>query len=185
MATPPPWANQRPDSASRTCGAEDPRPGWASCCLILLRNYCALIVAVLGKGTLQPRWKGMARGQRQRRNRCLLFLLFLFLATKTRAPGSLVKTFSSQPYLKQPGKAGVFQDGSQALVVEVLYAKEKMHQSCAISFSDNETIGAQSLKLPLPDRSCGEVFQLSVVEAIYLKTGGGEVEEGPTRWFKE
>jgi hypothetical protein len=147
----------------------------------LLPDYSAPVLAVLRRGTLWPQWKGIARGQRLRRNP----LLFLLLATKTRALGSLVKTFSSHPYLKQPGKAGVFQDGSQALVVEVLYAKEKMHQSCAISFSDNETIGAQSLKLPLPDRSRGEVFLLSVEEAIYLKSGGGEVEEGLTRWLSE
>lgn len=182
MATPPPQTNQRPDSAPRTCGAKDPRPGWASRCLILLPDYCALSwlssegipYAHNGRAWLEDRdYEGIGA-----------FFSF-FLATKTWAPGSLVKTFSSQPYLKQPERAGVFQDESQALVVEVLYAKEnKMHESCAICFLDNETVGAQSL-LPLPDRSRGEVFLLSVVEAIYLKSGGGEVEEGLTRWLSE
>lgn len=50
-----------------------------------------------------------------------------------------------------------------------------MHQSCASRLSDRETIGEQSFKLPMPDRSHGDVSLLSEVEATYLKGGGGEV----------
>lgn len=43
--------------------------------------------------------------------------------------------------------------GVGLLVIEVLHTKGKMHQSCASRLSDKETIGEQSFKLPLPDRS--------------------------------
>lgn len=43
--------------------------------------------------------------------------------------------------------------GVGLLVIEVLHAKRKMHQSCASRLSNREKIGEQSFKLPLPDRS--------------------------------
>lgn len=68
--------------------------------------------------------------------------------------------------------------GVRLLFIQELHAQGKTHQWCASRLSDRETIGEQSFKLPLPDRSHGEMFLLSVVETIYLKGEGGEVGGG-------